>query len=365
HQCGITRMYIHPFLDGRDTPPQSATTYLTQLSQELGKRTYGSIGSLQGRWYAMDRSSNWDRTEQSYKMLTSTQATPRLTWQEVLKTNYAAGITDEFIPPTRLDPNSTLGPGDGIIFINTRADRARQLTAAFVDPAFDTFPTQKLNLSFFMTPVFYGQHLATTILYPTKQLANTLKQVLAAADNTIFTIAETEKYAHVTYFFDGGSEQPVAHETRVLVPSLPLKDYSQAPCMSAPEITDAVIKSLTTNPCDFYLINYANADMVGHSGNFEATVAAIECLDTELQKLYALVVEKLDGTLIITADHGNAEEKWDKKHNQPRTAHTNNPVPFLVLSKHATPLPPLEGLADIAPYILQCMSLPIPAEMKK
>lgn len=366
-QHGIKQTFIHSFLDGRDTPPQSADQYLSPLQSFLKTQNYGSLGSLHGRFYAMDRDNHWERTEQSYRVLTDPHPTPLRSWEEVIESNYQQGITDEFIPPVRLDPASHITPGDGIIFFNIRQDRARQLTATFVEESFNHFPTQNIPLTFFITPISYAAHLKTTVLYPQQPLSHTLKEALSNADRTLFTIAETEKYAHVTYFFDGYHEEPFKHETRMLIPSLPDKKYSAHPCMSAPQITQAVLHSLITHPCDFYLINYANADMVGHSGNFKETVKAVECLDAQLGLLYKAFVEDHNGTLIITADHGKAEAMYDSTHHQSHTAHTNNPVPFLVISQH-TPTPSvahLKELADIAPYILTLMNIPIPHEMKK
>lgn len=366
HQHGIKYVYIHAFLDGRDTPPRSAMTYLNQLDQALTLFEFGSIGSLHGRFYAMDRDKNWDRTEKSYRILTENQDTPQC-WQDALEKQYAQGTTDEFFIPTQLDPTSTIQQGDGVIFFNIRADRARQLAAAFVDPIFNYFPVKKLNLSFFMTPVPYASDLKTDVLYKPVSVNNVLEDVLAGNNKTIFSIAETEKYAHVTYFFNGGREQPTPTETRILIPSIKSHDYINNPEMRAREITDAVLASLTSDPKDFYLINYANADMVGHSGNLAATVAAIECLDSELKRLYDQVVERMNGTLYITADHGNAEEMIDPATHEPKTSHTTNPVPFIMLQKGISPSMklPLCELSDIAPFILRTMGLDVPEEMTR
>lgn len=360
HQHNIRHVFIHPFLDGRDAPPRSAVHYLEQLDHALTSLEYGSLGSLHGRFYAMDRDHHWDRTAASYTVLTSTQDLPPLHWQDVVEDYYAQGITDEFIPPTRLDPTSFIESGDGIIFLNVRPDRARQLTAAFVEPHFNHFATKKLQLSCFITPTKYGAALPTDVMFPKNPVTNTLKDALVAADKTVFTIAETEKYAHVTYFFGGGHESAYPHETRVLIPSKGLRSYAEDPTMSAPEITHAVLNSLDEKPCDFYLINYANADMVGHSGDFQATVKAIECLDTELHKLFDNIVMQRNGIMIVTADHGKAEQMVDPKTGQPYTAHTTNKVPCIVLAQQlkdsGTQLP-LEQLADLKSYIMQLMHI--------
>lgn len=366
-QNGITNIFVHPFLDGRDTPPQSAKKYLQQLDEKLKQLGCGNIGSIHGRFYAMDRDQNWDRTEKSHRVLTQRQKEIASSWQDVVQKNYAQNITDEFIAPTQLDPNATIKKDDGVIFINFRPDRARQLTKCFVDKNFDQFIRQFLDLSCFVTPVQYDVKLKTNVLYLPEQVRNTLKEILSKHNKQIFSIAETEKYAHVTYFFAGGKEQPFNNETRILIPSITTKTYVEYPCMSAKEITQRVLESLHQDPADFYVINYANADMVGHSGNMHATQKAIECLDAQLQKLYEMIVEKLDGTMYITADHGNAEQMFDEKNNQPRTAHTANPVPFIFINKEirgSKEKLPLKQLADIAPFILKQMDVPTPPEMK-
>lgn len=366
--AGIQHVFLHLFLDGRDTPPRSADIYLTDLSAMLAKNGYGTIGSLHGRFYAMDRDANFDRTKKSYDVLIgSTQITDR-SWQQVLADSYANSITDEFIEPVLLRPDAAIMPGDGVLFFNVRPDRVRQLTRSLIDPSFTDFVTDAPVLSCFITPVEYGLSVATDVLFPTPCVLHTFKDVLCAAHKSMFVIAETEKYAHVTYFFNGMREQAVAGETRVLIPSLKLKTYAEQPCMSAPEITQTVIDTLD-KPYDFYLINYANADMVGHSGNLAATIKAVECLDTQLGLLYDTLVTQHNGTLYITADHGKAEEMFDSVAIQPKTAHTTNPVPFLVVTRD--PIPdgcdkqlPLHELADIAPYILKRMGLPVPIEMQ-
>lgn len=366
--AGIQQVFLHLFLDGRDTPPRSASKYLTHLSAMLVQNAYGTIGSLHGRFYAMDRDRNFERTKKSYDVLIgSTQIIDR-SWQQVLTDSYANSITDEFIEPVLLHQDAAILPGDGVLFFNVRPDRARQLTRSLIDPSFTDFVTQPLSLSCFVTPVDYGLSVATQVLFRGNPVLNTLKDVLCVAHKSMFVIAETEKYAHVTYFFNGMREQSVVGETRVLIPSLKLKTYAEQPCMSAPDITQAVIATLQ-KPYDFYLINYANADMVGHSGDLIATIKAIECLDVLLGLLYDALVTQHNGTLYITADHGKAEEMFDAEAQQPKTSHTINPVPFLVVTKDPVPdgcdkQLPLHQLADIAPYILKCMGLPVPIEMQ-
>jgi 2,3-bisphosphoglycerate-independent phosphoglycerate mutase len=363
---GITSVFIHAFLDGRDVAPQSAQQYLTHLDQTINKLNIGIIGSLHGRFYAMDRDHNWQRTEQSYNVITAQQEIKFISWRAALDFYYQQTIFDEFIPPTQLNAESIIRDNDGIVFFNVRPDRARQITEPFINPHFDKFPIKKNNLSFFITPVNYHGNFSTQILCNEPPITNTLNECLSNAGKSIFAIAETEKYAHVTYFFNGGKEEQLPHETRILIPSLPLKRYDEYPEMSGPEITAAVIRSLEHDPDDFYIINYANADMVGHSGNFKATVKAIEWLDVQLGILYNLVVKKLGGTLYITGDHGKAEEMLNP-HGIPNKAHTLNPVYFLMVKpglEHKELPCKVQGLADIAPCILHEMGISIPEEMK-
>jgi 2,3-bisphosphoglycerate-independent phosphoglycerate mutase len=367
HGAGITHIVIHPFLDGRDVVPESAKFYLEKLQNFCDR--YGClIGSIHGRFYAMDRDKNWDRTAQSYQALTQKEPLKFTSWHGTLTYYYAHEISDEFIPPTQLSHDGIIADGDGIIFFNYRPDRARQLASSFLDSSFAAFEHKKLNLSFFITPTDYGLATPTTVLFHTQPIDHTFKELLSQAGKTIFTIAETEKYAHVTYFFNGGQEAAVPHEDLTLIQSIRTKNYVQHPEMSAQEITDAVLHSLNTNSHDFYLINYANADMVGHSGDFQATVKAIECLDKQIKQLFDAIVINMHGTLFITADHGNAEDKWDEQEQQVRTAHTANKVPFVMVQQgleHKNMHLQMHTLADIAPFILRTMDIQIPAEMNK
>ncbi len=366
HQHHISAVVIHAFLDGRDVPPQSATRYLEQLDKECTQYHNVHLGTIHGRFYAMDRDDNWLRTEQTYRVITEKQTITFAHWRDALTYYYHEHITDEFIPPTQLDSKGIVQEGDAVIFFNYRADRTRQLTDSFVDPHFQHFQRKKIALARFITLTDYDLHSTSIdIAFPSMPVANTLKDVLAHAGKTIFSIAETEKYIPITYFFNGYKNSPIAHETCILIPSLPRSTYVQFPCMSAQKITETVAHSLRTQPSDFYLINYANADMVGHSGNFNATVKAIECLDKQLQILVQ-AVRQCNGTLYITADHGNAEDKYDPITRGPKTSHTSNPVYFIMMNNdtaHKKISLPLKGLADIAPFILKNMHLAIPPEM--
>jgi len=378
-QQGVGSVYVHIFLDGRDVGPQTAATFIKELCEFMEKEGVGMLGSLHGRFYAMDRDKNWERTEKSYAVLTGNayagdggvcadRADATTSWQAWLDTNYKKGITDEFISPLLLNKEGIIQKGDGIIFFNFRPDRARQITTCFVDSDFDAFKVGDLSLSCFITPVAYADSLKTGVMFKKNNVENTLIEVLSKHEKSVLTIAETEKYAHVTYFFKGGREKRFEYETNILIPSLKMENYAKTPCMSAKIITDTILQSLRKDPKDFYLVNYANADMVGHSGDFEATVKAVECLDHEVQKLYDMVVKKMDGILYITADHGNAEQMFDPQIGQPHTAHTTNPVPFFMIKKglehSAMPLP-ITQLSDIAPFVLHNMGIAIPSQMQK
>ncbi len=379
----IKNVYIHAILDGRDVPPESAAKYLKKLNSACKKIKVGKIASIHGRFYAMDRDNNWTRTRQSYNVLCN----PRIkeskfkTWQELLKDSYKKKITDEFIKPTLLIKQGQIKKGDGVIFYNFRPDRARQLTESFINPNFVEFKTQDLNstkktLTFFISTTRYKDEFKkfnNDILFEREIIKNTLFDELAKQKFKTFAIAETEKYAHVTYFFRGMQEGKLKNEKFELIPSIKTKNYIDYPEMSADKITKKILLSLKKDPADFYLVNYANADMVGHSGNFKATIKACECLDKQLEKLYKAVVQDKNGTLFITADHGNAEEMLDLKTKTPKTSHTTNPVIFIKVGKgfekKETKLPkytkPKYGLSNIAPTILKYFGLKIPKNMNK
>ena len=350
HDIHVKRIIVDVILDGRDTTSKSAFKYLRELDGYIKQFPEVAIGSIHGRFYAMDRDKNFDRTDQSINILTTKTAKKNITWQEVLEKNYAQNISDEFIPPTQLSPENMIHEDDGIIIFNFRSDRSRQLKNQL----------QKLDLNFVLTMVPYEtSDNKSNCLFETSQITNTLLDVLAKNNKTVFAVAETEKYAHVTYFFNGGHEQKLDNETRVVIPSIKTKNYVDCPCMSAPEITNAILKSLKDKPCDFYLVNYANADMVGHSGDMQATIKAVECLDKQLAILYEKIVKKYHGTLYITADHGNAELMYDEKSMQPSTSHTENPVPFIYVTnkKNNTKIVNIAQLADIKDFILKDMGI--------
>lgn len=356
-QHKVKKIIIHAFLDGRDVPPKTAATYLQDLERYYKQFQNVTLGSITGRYYATDRDNHWDRTQKAYENLVTDSMPEFSSWQEALSYYYGNGITDEYIPPTILRANTRIQPNDGVLFANFREDRARELTACFVAPQLTPLAIKEpFPLLFFISAVRYDSRFKNPVLLKTQPIPDTLKEILSKEGKTIFSVAETEKYAHVTYFFGGGHENPFPGETQILIPSLPLKNFADHPAMSAQKITDAVLNSLQTNPCDFYLINYANADMVGHTGNLQATIKAVECLDHQIAQLYEQIVKKMNGTLIITADHGNAELKFDEKTGQPNTAHTTNKVPFICIKNDLRDKKidlRLHGLADVAPFILK------------
>ncbi|MBD3231859.1 2,3-bisphosphoglycerate-independent phosphoglycerate mutase [Candidatus Dependentiae bacterium] len=376
-KIGLKKVYIHTFLDGRDTAPKSARQYLQKLQDFCNKLNLGKIASLHGRFYAMDRDKNWNRTKQSYDILCSNQNKnlKNLTWQAALENSYKQKNTDEFLKPIRLISDGIIEKGDGIIFFNFRPDRARQLTRCFIDPNFNEFKVKNLNstkgtLSFFITTTRYKNEFSkfdNDIIFEKEKIENTLLDEISKQTNKkVYIIAETEKYAHVTYFFRGRKEKKLPNEKYTLIPSIKTKNYIDNPEMSAQKITNHILDSLKKDPAYFYLVNYANPDMVGHSGNFAATKKACEFLDIQLEKLYKEVIEKQNGTIFITADHGNAEEMKNKY----KTSHTTNPVIFMLINKYYENKKtskkykkPKFGLANIAPTILKYLNLKIPAKM--
>ncbi len=383
-QIGLKDVYIHAFLDGRDVAPMSAQIYLQRLENVCRELQCGVIASIHGRFYAMDRDKNWDRTAISYGCLVGQQEEKsRGNWQNTLSHSYAKGITDEFIIPILLNPSGAIKHGDGIIFFNFRQDRAQQITESFINPAFSEFTHEELcsttgTLSFFATMCLYKEEFAAfnnDVLFNQKKTLHTLLDefALQMPSSHIFIIAETEKYAHVTYFFRGMVDKQLKSESRLLVPSVKVKSYENYLQMSAQSITQYILHSIETNPSYFYLVNYANLDMVGHSGNLKTTIQACNVIDQQLTRLYQSVVEKMNGTIFIVGDHGNAEEKIDLVTGMPKTAHTINPVPFVMVNKaHLCGTTnmnalnfsaPTYGLANVAPTILKHLNLKIPTEM--
>ena len=358
------RVAVDAFLDGRDTPPRSAQRYIDRIETHLAASgALGRITSITGRFYAMDRDKRWERVEKAYALLARGEnAYVASTATEALAAAYARGENDEFVMPTMVGDPQPVRDGDAVIFFNFRPDRARELTLAFCDERFKHFPVNRFDGIVFATMTRYEDEFPSPVLFGPRPQAQTFGEIVAAAGLSQLRLAETEKYAHVTYFFNGGREEVFADEDRVLIPSnRSVPTYDLAPEMSASDITSAAVEDVGRGHHDVIVMNYANADMVGHTGVWDATISALETLDQCLGRL-AHAVRDAGGILAITADHGNAEEKLDPEGNV-LTAHTTNPVPFVLVSD-----PPLGTLApgklgDIAPTLLPLLNLPVPPEM--
>ncbi len=356
---------IDAFLDGRDTPPSSALSYIARLERRLAERDRtGAIATLCGRFYAMDRDKRWERTQKAYDALADATADHRAaTALEAVKAAYDRGETDEFVVPTIVGEPRPVKDGDACIFFNFRPDRARQLTLAFSDPKFDHFPVHRYANFVFATMTRYEENFPNPVLFGPRPQYHVFGEVVANAGLTQLRLAETEKYAHVTYFFNGGREDVFPGEDRILIPSnRSVPTYDLAPEMSANDITTAAVEDVSRGRHDVIVMNYANADMVGHTGVWDATVSAVETLDVALGRLEQAVLNA-GGILAITADHGNAEEKLDADGN-PLTAHTTNPVPFVIVSRE--PIGTLAdggALGDVAPTLLPLIGVDVPPEM--
>lgn len=364
HEHHFNRIALHLFLDGRDTPPRSALQSIHKLNDCLNTYPVARIASISGRYYAMDRDKRWDRTEAAFNLICQGQSPYQYqSVEDAITAFYASNIDDEFIPPTRIGTACPVEDGDSIFFFNFRADRARQLSEAFISKKFTGFIRQRspvLNHFISMTP--YADYLPTLAAFKPMILSHTLGEIIAINGLTQLRLAETEKYAHVTFFFNGGSEAVFKGEERILIPSPKVATYDLQAEMSAPQITQALIQALHDNRYDVIICNFANADMVGHSGNFDATVHAIECLDQCMGLIWD-VLGPLQGQLLITADHGNAELMYDEKSCQAQTAHTDNPVPLLLISENWTFNRPYGSLIDIAPTMLSLLGINPPKEM--
>lgn len=358
------KLYVHAFLDGRDTPPQSAMTSLQSLDKELQQLAHGKIASIVGRYYAMDRDKRWERIQAAYDLLTLGKTDYHAeNAEQALQMAYARGETDEFVKPTTMNDFVPIEDGDVVIFINYRADRARQLTRAFIDPGFNFFTRQVVpKLAEFVSLTEYAKDINTSIAFPPQTLEDVLGDYVAKQGLTQLRIAETEKYAHVTFFFNGGIERLSKGEERILVPSAKVATYDLQPEMSAPEVTEKLVEAIKQQQFDLIICNFANPDMIGHTGDFAATVKALEVIDACLGKIVS-ALQEVNGEMIITADHGNAECMFDEKTNQPHTAHTSDPVPMIYMGRSAQISRENGTLADIAPTILYLMNLSKPSAM--
>ena len=364
----VDTVYLHLFLDGRDTPPNSAEQFMLDLNEKLKAYPEVRIATLSGRYYAMDRDQRWDRTEKAYVCLTEGVGNKADSALDAIRNSYKDKVTDEFVLPTVINgtmPEGLIGNGDGVIFFNFRADRARQLTRTLTQAEFKEFPRSKRpNLVTYTTMTQYDETFKVPVAYPPRDIKKILGELASQAGIRQLRIAETEKYAHVTYFFNGGEESEFPGEERILIPSPKnVRTYDLKPEMSARQVTEALVKYLREQDVGLVIANYANADMVGHTGNFEAAVRACEVIDECIGKVVDAAISK-KGRLIITADHGNIEQLIDYDTGMPHTAHTINRVPVILVDEERTKCRLNEGTAiDVAPTVLQILGLPQPPEM--
>ena len=368
-QRGLSDVCVHVITDGRDTPTQSAPEFLNTIEEQIAASGVGRIATICGRYWAMDRDNRWERTEKAYRLLTEDGASVEVTPLEVLRNSYAEGVTDEFIEPIRLSPGA-ISAGDGLICFNFRPDRVRQLVRALVLPDFDAFARERIEGLEVVTFTQYEASLPVAVAFPPESLDGLLGQVVSESGLRQFRTAETEKYPHVTYFMNGGIEQPYPGEDRHLVPSPRVATYDQAPAMSADQLTEHCIAAIQKGVYSLVVINYANPDMVGHTGDMTATIEAIGAVDRSVGRLME-ATNRMGGTLLVTADHGNAE-LMEGPDGRPWTAHTTNPVPVILVEGEKRKLPGHGnavqlreggGLADIAPTLLEILGLPQPPRM--
>ena len=365
---GAPHVYVHAFLDGRDTPPKSAESYIRSMQDTFDKVGGGRFASIIGRFYAMDRDHRWPRVQAAYDLITQGKCDfEAFTALGALEAAYERGDSDEFVQATRVVPPGKepveLRDGDVLVFMNYRSDRARQITRPFIEPNFDDFPRAVTpRLGAFASLTEYSSHFDVPVAFPAERLHNVYGEYISSQGLRQLRIAETEKYAHVTFFFNGGREEPFEGEDRILIPSPDVKTYDLQPEMSSVELTDKLVEAITSGKYDTIICNYANPDMVGHTGNFEATVKAIEALDACLDRVIK-ALKSVGGEVLITADHGNAELMRNKETGQAHTAHTSNPVPLIYVGRKGT-LAETGSLCDITPTMLELMDLPIPNEMR-
>ncbi len=363
-QIGVRDVCIHAFLDGRDTPPQSAVSYLEQLEDELKKIGLGRIATITGRYFAMDRDTRWDRVEKAYRALTEGIGTPAATSGEAIESAYAAGQTDEFVEPRIVGSAGTIDDNDGVICFNFRSDRAREITRALALADFKEFSRSKIpQLVDYVCMTEYDETFGLPIAFPSESYPDILAEVVSRAGLKQLRIAETEKYAHVTFFFNGGVEKAWPGEDRVLIPSpQDVATYDQKPEMSAVEVTDEVVKRIEADIYQLIILNFANCDMVGHTGILPAAIKAVETVDSCLRRVVDAVTGA-GGKLLITADHGNCEQMVDEN-GKPHTAHTTNPVQLIYVDPDRRDATLRDGiLADLAPTILALLGLDKPAAM--
>lgn len=358
-------VYIHCFLDGRDTPPASAESYILKLQEKMNEKQIGKIASISGRFYAMDRDKRWQRVQKCYDALVNGQGNKAGSVVKAIEDSYQKEVFDEFVVPTVIyngdKPVATIDDGDSVIFFNFRPDRARQITRALVDPEFNEFETKKMNLNFVCMTEYDATMPNVKVAFKPEKLTNTFGEYISKLGMKQLRIAETEKYAHVTFFFNGGEEKQYEGEDRILIPSPKVETYDMKPEMSAYEVTEKVVEAINSEKYDSIILNFANPDMVGHTGNQEAAEKAIEAVDECVGKIVD-ALSKHNGKALITADHGNSEQMIDYKTGEPFTSHTTNPVPLILYGMDDVKLKNGK-LADLAPTMLDMMGLEKPAEM--
>jgi len=367
---GIKEVFIHAFTDGRDSPPDSGAEYLRQIEQKAKEIGVGKIATVMGRFYAMDRDSRWDRVQRAYECMVMGKGLRASSVSEAVARSYEAEVTDEFIEPTCIvneddEPIGTINDGDGVVFFNFRGDRPREIARAFVQPDFKEFARTKRPEIHFVCMTEYDATIPAAVAFPKPpKMKNILGAYWSSLGLRQFRCAETEKYAHVTFFFNDYTEKPFAGEDRQIVPSPRVRTYDLKPEMSAYEVTDVVLERLDSNKYDVVVVNFANPDMVGHTGVLEAAIKAAEVVDECVGRILEKV-KQMGGVGIITADHGNFEKMWDSQQNQPHTAHTVGQVPMIVFDERYRTSRLREGgrLADIGPTLLEMMDLPQPVEM--
>ena len=359
-------VYVHCFLDGRDTPPASAEGYITQLEEKMKEKKVGKIASISGRYYAMDRDKRWDRVKKCYDALVRGEGNKATSATIAIEDSYQKEVFDEFVEPTVIvnndTPIATIGENDSVIFFNFRPDRAREITRAIVDPEFDGFETEKIN-TYFVCFTNYDETMPNVkIAFKKEPLVNTFGEVVSKNGLKQLRIAETEKYAHVTFFFNGGEEKQYPGEDRILVPSPKVATYDLQPEMSAPIVTEKVVEAINEDKYNAIILNFANPDMVGHTGSLPAAIKAVETIDECVQKVVDAMLAH-NGTILITADHGNCEQMIDYKTGEPHTAHTTNPVPLILVTNDETLKVKSGKLADLAPTMLEILGIEKPEEM--
>ena len=367
-EAGVRDVFVHPFFDGRDTPPKSGIDHLRRLMAEAADIGAGKVATVMGRYYAMDRDNRWDRVERAYKAMVRGEGATFADPVDAVTASYAAGKTDEFIEPAVIvrdgTPVGRIAPGDSVVCFNFRADRVREITRALTQDGFDRFPVpERLGLDYACLTA-YDEAFALPVAYSPQTMGSILAQVLAAARLRNLRIAETEKYAHVTYFFNGGVEEPFPGESRILVPSPSVPTYDLEPEMSADDVGDRAVQEIGSGRHDLMVLNFANCDMVGHTGILPAAIRAVEAVDRNVRRVVEKVWEA-GGVALVTADHGNAEQMIDPDNGGPHTAHTTNPVPLVLADPRAkgARLRADRALEDIAPTILNLLSVPVPPEM--